>query len=164
MQVYLILALVIAILAVIFALQNVAVVSISFFTWSVNVSLAVALLVALGIGVLISILISIPDRVKSGWNVSKKNRKYSSLEEERDSLKQKIDEIIAERDRHIQKLADSEKEISDLELNLANFAAALHDAELKLSSAPHSSGEPSPEDETAEAESNPDLPSDEDDR
>lgn len=146
-----ILALVVAILSVVFALQNIAVVSISFFAWSVNVSLAVALLVALGIGVLISVLISIPDRVKSGWRISKKNKKFSTLEEERDSLKKRIDEITAERDSTIQKLADSEKEIADLELKLANFAAALHEADEKLAPFPHPE-----EDETTGQE----LPSD----
>ena len=53
MQIFLVLGLVIAILAVVFAVQNVAVVAISFFTWKVDLSLAVALLLALAAGVLV---------------------------------------------------------------------------------------------------------------
>ncbi len=132
MQIFLILALVIAIIAVMFALQNVAVVTISFFIWNIQVSLAIALLVALGLGVIISALVSIPERVKTGWRSSKKSKSLSSLEEERNSLNMKINTITAERDAYINKLHDSEKEVADLELKLANFAAALQEAEEKI--------------------------------
>lgn len=132
MQIFLILALLIALVAVIFAIQNVAVVSISFFAWHVQVSLAVALLAALGAGVLISILVSIPGMVKRGWNSASNKKKFSSLEGERNLLNAKVDEITSDRDRYITKLADSEKEIADLEERLASFSAALDEAEEKL--------------------------------
>lgn len=132
MQVFLILALVIAIVAVLFALQNVTVVTISFFIWNAQVSLAVALLIALGLGVIISALVSIPERVKSGWKSSRKNKSMSNLELELENQKTRIDQITAERDGYINKLHASEKEVADLELKLASFAGALQEAEEKL--------------------------------
>jgi uncharacterized integral membrane protein len=132
MQIFLIFALIIALLAVIFAIQNVAIVSISFFAWHIQGSLAVVLLVALGAGVLISILVSIPGIVKRGWNSASSKKKFSSLETERDQLKSKVAEISADRDRYLKKVEESEKEIADLEERLASFSAALVEAEEKI--------------------------------
>lgn len=127
MQIFLVLALLVAILAVVFAVQNVALVSISFFAWNIQVSLAVALLAALGAGVLISILVSIPGRVKGSWNSVSKKKKYSSLEAERTSLQAKVNELTSERDRYIQQLEDSKNEIAKLEEELASLSAALQE-------------------------------------
>lgn len=129
MQIFLILALLIAILAVIFAVQNVAIVSISFFAWHLDVSLAVALLVALAAGALIAILVAIPGRVKNSWNNTSQRKKFSTLEAERDSLKAKVDAVAADRDQYIQKLEEAKSEIADLEERLASFSAALDEAQ-----------------------------------
>ena len=129
MQIFLILALLIAIIAVIFAVQNVAVVSISFFAWHLDVSLAVALLLALAAGALIAILVAIPGRVKNSWNNTAQRKKFSSLEAERDSLKAKVDAVALDRDQYIQKLDEAKREIADLEMRLASFSAALDDAQ-----------------------------------
>lgn len=127
MQIFLILALIIAILAVIFAVQNVTVVTITFFAWTIHTSLAVALLVALGAGVLLTLLLSVPGMFKNGWNSVSQKKKMSSLEVERDKYKAKIDEANAERDKYLKKLEEKEKEISDLEEQLASLSAALND-------------------------------------
>lgn len=132
MQIFLILALLVAILAVIFAAQNVAVVAISFFAWHIEVSLAVALLAALGVGVLISLLVSIPGRVKGGLNSASNKKKYSSLQAEHDSLKLKVDEANTDRDLYKNRLEASQKEVSELEDQLASMSAALQEAETKL--------------------------------
>lgn len=132
MQIYLILALLIAILAVVFAIQNVAVVSISFFAWHIQVSLAIALLVALGAGVLITILVSIPGKVKGSWNSASSKKRFASLEAERDSLKSKVEEVASDRDRYIKKVGESDTEISKLEEQLASISAALQEAEEKI--------------------------------
>jgi len=79
MQIFLILALLIAILAVIFAVQNITAVTITFFSWSIHTSLAVALLSALGVGVLITILLSIPGRLKGTWNSASQNANIQPL-------------------------------------------------------------------------------------
>jgi uncharacterized integral membrane protein len=125
MQIFLILALLIAILAVIFAVQNITAVTITFFSWSIHTSLAVALLSALGVGVLITILLSIPGRLKGTWNSASQKRKHTALETERDRLQQKLDELTLDRDKFLKKWEDSELEITDLEQQIANLSGAL---------------------------------------
>ncbi len=129
MQIFLILAVLLAIIAVIFAVQNVTVVSISFFVWSIQVSLAVALLVALGAGVLITLLLSIPGKIKDSLNSSASKKKYASLEAERGRLQVKVEELAAERDKHLVKLVEADREIAGLEEQLASLSAALQETD-----------------------------------
>lgn len=111
MQFFLILALLIAVLAVVFAAQNMTAITITFITWTIHTNLAVALIVALIIGALIAVLISMPGTIRTGWNASGNKKKFAQLESERDEYK-----------------ADSEqarKEVLDLELQLASYTAEL---------------------------------------
>ena len=80
--VYLILALLIAIIAVIFALQNTATVTIGFFAWQVTGSLSLVLLVTLAIDVVIGFLFLAPSAVKSSFQVSGHRKHITSLEKE----------------------------------------------------------------------------------
>jgi uncharacterized integral membrane protein len=80
MQVLLIIALLIAILAVIFALQNAVTVSISFLVWKTEGSLALLLLVALVVGALISLLASLPALIRGTWTVGSQKKKLTELE------------------------------------------------------------------------------------
>ncbi len=129
MQIFLILAVLLAIIAVIFAVQNVTVVSISFFLWSIDISLAVALLVALGAGVLITLLLSIPGKIKDSLTSAAGKKKYASLETERSKLQMKVNETAAERDKYLKKLEEAEQEIARLEEELASLSAALQETE-----------------------------------
>lgn len=129
MQIFLVLAVLIAIVAVVFAVQNIAVVAISFFAWSVDIPLAVALLVSLAVGVVITLLVSIPGRIKGGWNSASNRKKYASLEAERDTLKRKIDQAAVDRDGYLKKWEDSQRAVADLEEELASVSAALQDAD-----------------------------------
>jgi len=151
MQIFLILALLIAILAVIFAVQNVAVVTISFFAWSTEVSLAVALLLALAAGVLITVFLSIPGRIKGSWDSAAGRKKFSALETERDNLKAKMEQLLFDRDHYIKKLEASEQEIAGLEEELASLSAALQDAEKPAPVRPPEALPP-PQDPTAAGE------------
>jgi uncharacterized integral membrane protein len=77
MQVFLVFALLIALVAVIFAVQNTALVTVSLFIWDFNNSLAVIILLTLFAGVLISILMASPGLIKSRiarTNLRKKNK------------------------------------------------------------------------------------------
>ncbi len=129
MQIFLIIALLFAVVAVIFAVQNVAAVTITFFSWSLQTSLAVALLVALGTGILIVILFSIPGKIKNSRASFSQKKKFASLEAERDRFQKKVDEITAERDQTLKKLEESRKEISELEEQLASVSAMLPEKE-----------------------------------
>lgn len=140
MQIFLILALILVIIAVVFAVQNVAIVTISFIAWKVDISLAVALLLALGAGVLISVLVSIPGRIKGGWNNASQKKKFNNLAAELDEYKRKIEEAFAERDKYLKKLEASELEISNLEEQLASISGALEEKESNPNTAANTTG------------------------
>ena len=98
--VYLILALVIAIVAVIFALQNSATITIGFFVWKVTGSLSLVLLITLAIGVVIGLLFLAPSAVKSSFKVSGHRKRITSLEKE-----------LAEHKATVQRLNDEKLKI-----------------------------------------------------
>lgn len=111
MQIFIIIALLIAIVAVVFALQNTAAVTVSFLFWSINGSLALVLLLTLLTGVLISVLVSLPGLVRRKWMSAGQKKKLAALESERAALQKRVE--------------TAELEIKDLELQLANLSAAL---------------------------------------
>ncbi len=76
----LIIILLFAVLAVIFAVQNVEVVPISFLLWQTEGSLALVLLLALVIGVVIGLLVTLPTRVKFSRQLSKRKNEIAELE------------------------------------------------------------------------------------
>ena len=153
MQIFLILALLIAILAVIFAIQNTAMVTISFFAWTIHTPLAVALLIALGAGVLITILLSVPGRIKGSWHSVSQRKKYSALEGERNQLQAKVEEMTADRDKYLKNWEDAELEISNLEQQTANLSGALEGMETNTGVQPEST-QPMPK-VSAEPETSP---------
>jgi uncharacterized integral membrane protein len=86
----LILALVIAIVMVFFALENPMMVSVSFFGYAVEGSLALIILAAVGIGVVIGLLLMIPGRIKSGLSNARHRKKIGTLEASLDEHKIKL--------------------------------------------------------------------------
>jgi len=76
----LIIILLFAVMAVIFAVQNVEVVPISFLLWQTEGSLALVLLLALVIGVVIGLLVSLPTRIKFSRQMSKRKKEIAGLE------------------------------------------------------------------------------------
>ena len=87
--VYLILALLVAVIAVIFALQNTAVVTIAFFTFETTGSLSLVLLVTLLIGILIGWLFAAPSLVKNSFRASNQRKRIGALEKELEGHKAK---------------------------------------------------------------------------
>ena len=90
MLVALILALAFAIVAVIFALQNPTVVSVSLFGYPVEGSLALFILIAVSVGILIGVLIMTPGRIKSSLSNARNRKKIGSLESSLDEHKSKL--------------------------------------------------------------------------
>lgn len=80
MQLLLIIAIVIAILTVIFALQNAVTITVSFLTWKFESSLALVLLITLTLGILTSLLVSVPSMIKRMRMVSSQKKKIKELE------------------------------------------------------------------------------------
>jgi diguanylate cyclase (GGDEF)-like protein len=109
MPLLVILALAIALLAVLFALQNTAPVAISFFAWSAQEPLALVLLITLAAGVMAGLLISVPSLIKRniklshrrreleemGWKFQEKDREISTYRQETETIQQKHRELLA---------------------------------------------------------------------
>jgi putative membrane protein len=79
MQLFLIVALGLAILAVIFALQNAIPVGVTFLVWKFEGSLALVLMLTFALGVLVSLLVSIPAILKRRSAISNQ-KKIEELE------------------------------------------------------------------------------------
>lgn len=75
-----IVGLVMAILAILFAFQNAAVVTINFGIWELEQSLAIILIGTLGLGIIISMLLSLPTILKRGWQNSQQKNKIKELQ------------------------------------------------------------------------------------
>jgi len=81
MQLWLIIAIVVAMLAVIFALQNAIPITVSFLTWKFESSLALVLLIAIALGVLMSLMVSVPSKIKNMKLILNQKRKINELEQ-----------------------------------------------------------------------------------
>ena len=93
MQVFLFVALVVALVAVMFALQNVVPVSVAFMTWTFEGSLALVLFVALLAGALVSVLASVPAFVKGKWAAASLRRRIAALEAELEDTRRRLDAV-----------------------------------------------------------------------
>jgi len=90
MQLLLIIALVIAVLAVVFALQNAVPISVAFLVWKFETSLALVLLIALASGFLMGLLASAPAMIKRMRIISNQMKKIRELERD---LQEKIEAL-----------------------------------------------------------------------
>jgi putative membrane protein len=80
MQIFLILALVIALIAVIFALQNTVIITVSFLFWQVHGSLALLLIISLAAGALITFLALLPGLLRSRWSMRRLRKQLAEVE------------------------------------------------------------------------------------
>lgn len=87
MRLYVVSALVIAFLAILFALQNTNLVTIQLFIWEYEQSLALVLLGTFAIGVIVGLLVSVPA-------VIRRNVRVSRLQKQTESLSQQVDEKV----------------------------------------------------------------------
>ncbi len=91
----LILALAFAILAVIFALENPVIVTMSFFSREVEGSLALFILLAVVVGIIIGMLVMVPSTIKHSLELRNNRKKIDGLERSLDE--QKIQAVKAGR-------------------------------------------------------------------
>ncbi len=91
MQLQLITAIVVAILAVIFALQNAIPITVNFIIWNFKSSLALVLLITLTLGILMSLLVSIPSMIKRKRIISNQKKKIQELEK---NLQEKMENRV----------------------------------------------------------------------
>ena len=78
-----VIGLLLGVVSVIFALQNIAVVTISFFSWQLTGSLALILLLAITSGILIAILLLLPEFINNYF-------KYKNLKKENKDLAEEL--------------------------------------------------------------------------
>ena len=77
-----ILGLVLGAVSVIFALQNIAIITVSFFSWQITGSLALILSLAMIMGLLIAILLILPESVANYFRYKKLMKENTVLAEE----------------------------------------------------------------------------------
>lgn len=80
MQLTILIGLVFAIGAVVFALQNNVPVTVTFMLWRFDSSLAMVLLLAMSLGVLITALLSTPAVLRLQWTAARQRRRITGLE------------------------------------------------------------------------------------
>ena len=81
MQFFIVLALVIAIAIVLFAVQNSVIVTVSLLSFHYDGSLALILVVVFTLGLFVGILISVPSLVRKSSDVREQKRRVKQLEE-----------------------------------------------------------------------------------
>ena len=100
MQLWLIMAIVIAIMAVFFALQNAIPITVSFLTWKFESSLALVLLITIALGVLMSLLVSVPSKIKKMKMILNQKKRIQELESalqfENDVKEKKVENLEPE--------------------------------------------------------------------
>ena len=80
MRIFLLFALLIALIAVIFALQNTQVVSINFLAWTFQSSIALEMIITLIAGVLVGFLAMLPSSIRSQLQISNRKKEKTGLE------------------------------------------------------------------------------------
>ena len=91
-------AIFIAVLAVIFAVQNNDPTNVQFAIWDFEGSVALVLLVALAAGAMISFFVSLPSSIRARWTIRQQRKKITEMEtslnranEELDTVQKKLD-------------------------------------------------------------------------
>ncbi|MDB9316938.1 MULTISPECIES: LapA family protein [Cyanophyceae] len=82
MQIFYIIAVLVALFPVAFAFQNAVSISVRFFGVNFEASLAIVLIWTLGIGILIGLLASMPSVIKRNLKISKSKGRIAELENE----------------------------------------------------------------------------------
>lgn len=90
-----ILALILAILAVVFALQNTLQVAVTFLVWKFNGSLALVLIVAVLAGMLISFLAYLPSLLRGHFSARRLRKHAGELEVSLADHKQRLEEALS---------------------------------------------------------------------
>jgi uncharacterized integral membrane protein len=88
--VYLIAAFVIALFAVIFALQNTMTVTISLLAWEATGTLSLVLLITLAMGVIIGLLVLAPSTIRYSFTASSHRKRIGVLEKELDERRARV--------------------------------------------------------------------------
>jgi len=111
MQIFIFLALFIAFIAVIFAVQNTLIVTVSFLLWKFNGSLALVLLLAIAVGALISFLASSPALVRGKWSLRNQRKRTTELESNLNASTQRVTELESSLAEQKQLLEEAQRKL-----------------------------------------------------
>lgn len=92
-MIFLIIGLLVGGLAVIFILQNIIPVSIVFFSWKLDGSLALILILAILTGAVLSALSCLPDMINNYFEISGLKKRVKELEVTADNYKKSLDDL-----------------------------------------------------------------------
>lgn len=87
MQLQLIAALIIVFLIVMFAVQNAVAVSVIFFLWRIDASLATVIAACFGLGALIGALVTVPTMLRERISISRLRKEVETLRAENEDLR-----------------------------------------------------------------------------
>ncbi|MEO7560623.1 MAG: LapA family protein [Nitrosospira sp.] len=87
MPLQLVSALIVIFLIVMFAVQNAVSVSVVFFLWRVDASLAVVIAACFGLGALIGALVTVPTMLRERMSISRLRKQIDMLRTENDDLR-----------------------------------------------------------------------------
>lgn len=93
MQLAIISAILTAIVAVFFAMQNNVPVTVNFLFWRFDSSLAMVLLLALALGAIVVALLSTPATLKAQWRQSRQKRRIEALEKTVEDQQRRIADL-----------------------------------------------------------------------
>ncbi|MCC2630819.1 MAG: hypothetical protein K0S38_628, partial [Candidatus Paceibacter sp.] len=94
MLVFLVIGILLGASVVVFALQNITPITVTFFSWHIEGSLAIILLFAVASGMLISTFLSLPSMIKKSFQISRLKKEVNKLVEE---LRNKNSQIVTEK-------------------------------------------------------------------
>ncbi|MEC4985893.1 MAG: LapA family protein [Oscillatoria sp. PMC 1068.18] len=103
LRLLLISGLLIAFLAIVFALQNASFIAVNFLLWRFQGSLALILLLTLALGVIAGILVCSPIVIKRNWKIASVKKKIKEMER----VLEDKNEAILKQDKRIQYLEES---------------------------------------------------------
>jgi lipopolysaccharide assembly protein A len=137
MIIFIIAAMVIAVLAVIFALQNTATVTVGFLVWSLQGSQALVLLAAVFAGIAVCFLACLPSWIRHRWTIRRLRKRVTTLELSLSDQETATNEAK-------QKLREQETAISEAKQKLSEQETAINEAQQKLreQALPKSADEP----------------------
>lgn len=96
---------------IIFALQNTAMVSLTFLSWNFESSLALVIILASLVGLLLGLLLSIPSIIHKSFQVRKLRKENKGLSDEAETLRQMTQEAT---DRYTAEFATKPPAVIDL--------------------------------------------------
>lgn len=87
-------ALIIAVLAAIFALQNPDLTFVNVFAWEFNAPLALILFITLGVGLVIGLLVLVPSIIRREMKLRQKNKRIHELESQLQEVQNSLEKNL----------------------------------------------------------------------